>query len=175
MQRREEIRVIAECPNDRHWAQEMRRAVAELLAHIDALEQAAAERVIADGGRGLGVAPAVAIPAWDASAFASDCIKAGSYFDDEIRCVIRGAEIGYNYAASRAIPSDRVLGDGMRQVDASRFERMQAEEAERHYLLELERYVRAMAKLQNWSKDTTDHGPLSSLDRLRANQGGAAT
>ena len=49
MQRREEIRVIAECPNDRHWAQEMRRAVAELLAHIDALEQTAAERVIARG------------------------------------------------------------------------------------------------------------------------------
>jgi len=52
LQRREEIRVIAECPNDRHWAQEMRRAVAELLAHIDALEQTAAERVIADGSRG---------------------------------------------------------------------------------------------------------------------------
>ena len=52
LQRREEIKVIAECPNDRHWAQEMRRAVAELLAHIDALEQAAAERVIADGSRG---------------------------------------------------------------------------------------------------------------------------
>jgi hypothetical protein len=30
----------------------MRRAVAELLAHIDALEQTAAERVIADGSRG---------------------------------------------------------------------------------------------------------------------------
>jgi hypothetical protein len=52
LQRREEIRAIAECPNDRHWAQEMRRAVAELLAHIDALEQTAAERVIADGSRG---------------------------------------------------------------------------------------------------------------------------
>ena len=52
LQRREEIRVIAECPNDRHWAQEMRRAVAELLAHIDTLEQTAAERVIADGSRG---------------------------------------------------------------------------------------------------------------------------
>jgi len=52
LQRREEIKAIAEFPNDRHWAQEMRRAVAELLAHIDALEQAAAERVIADGSRG---------------------------------------------------------------------------------------------------------------------------
>jgi hypothetical protein len=52
LQRREEIRAIAECPNDRHWAQEMRRAVAELLAHIDTLEQTAAERVIADGSRG---------------------------------------------------------------------------------------------------------------------------
>lgn len=54
LQRREEIRVIAECPNDRHWAQEMRRAVAELLAHIDTLEQTAAERVIA---RGAVIAP----------------------------------------------------------------------------------------------------------------------
>ena len=62
LQRREEIRVIAECPNDMHWAQEMRRAVAELLAHIDALEQTAAERVIADGGRGPGVVPAVVVP-----------------------------------------------------------------------------------------------------------------
>lgn len=52
LQRREEIKMIAECPNDRHWAQEMRRAVAELLAHIDTLEQTAAERVIADGSRG---------------------------------------------------------------------------------------------------------------------------
>lgn len=52
LQRREEIKVIAECLNDRHWAQEMRRAVAELLAHIDTLEQAAAERVITDGSRG---------------------------------------------------------------------------------------------------------------------------
>ena len=51
-QRREEIKVIAECPNDRHWAQEMRRAVAEILTHIDTLEQMAAERVIADGSRG---------------------------------------------------------------------------------------------------------------------------
>ena len=76
---------------------------------------------------------------------------------------------------ARAIPADRVLGDGMRQIDARRFARMQAEEAERPYLLELERYVRTMARLQNWSKDTTDHGPLSSLDRLRANKGGAAT
>ncbi len=62
LQRREEIKVIAECPNDRHWAQEMRRAVAELLAHIDALEQTAAERVIADGSRGPGVVPAVVVP-----------------------------------------------------------------------------------------------------------------
>ena len=49
LQRREEIRVIAECPNDMHWAQEMRRAVADLLAHIDTLEQTAAERVISRG------------------------------------------------------------------------------------------------------------------------------
>ena len=62
LQRREEIRAIAECPNDMHWAQEMRRAVAELLAHIDTLEQAAAERVIRDGSRGPGVAPAAVVP-----------------------------------------------------------------------------------------------------------------
>ena len=54
LQRREEIRAIAECPNDMHWAQEMRRAVADLFAHIDALEKTAAERVIA---RGAVIAP----------------------------------------------------------------------------------------------------------------------
>ena len=48
LQRREEIRVIAECPNDRHWAQEMRRAVAELLARCPRL------RVLALDPRGQG-------------------------------------------------------------------------------------------------------------------------
>ena len=87
------------------------------------------------------------------------------------RIVDRAFDVAQRKA--RAIPADRVLVEGMRQIDARRFARMQAEEAERPYLLELERYVRTMARLQNWSKDTTGHGPLSSLDRLRANHGGA--
>lgn len=60
LQRREEIKVIAECPNDRHWAQEMRRAVAELLAHLAAQPDwtcrylAEALSGLADGANDLG-------------------------------------------------------------------------------------------------------------------------
>ena len=85
LQRREEIRVIAECPNDMHWAQEMRRAVAELLAHIDALEQAAAERVI-DSGR-LDAAEALARRLGEMVARMSHGIKPSS----SERCAARWA------------------------------------------------------------------------------------
>ncbi len=58
LQRREEIRAIA-TEFRRLFLHEQAEAIDELLAHIDALEQAAAERVIADGGRGPVEAPAV--------------------------------------------------------------------------------------------------------------------
>ena len=51
LQRREEIREIAK-EFRRLFLHEQAEAIDELLAHIDALEQTAAERVIADGSRG---------------------------------------------------------------------------------------------------------------------------
>lgn len=94
LQRREEIRSIAEFPNDMRWAQEMRRAVAELLAYVDTLEQAAAERAIADGSRGPGVVPAAVVPesllhdlamaAWDEGA------NAGMVWDPDADPAKRG-------------------------------------------------------------------------------------
>ena len=120
-------------------------------------------------------APAVVVPEYPENDFAiRESIRNAGGDPDFDQCIHRAGWFDLS-SRVRAIPADRVLGEGMRQIDARRFARMQAEEAERPYLLELERYVRTMARLQNWSKDTTGHGPLSSLDRLRANQGGAAT
>ena len=51
LQRREEIRAIA-AEFRRLFLHEQAEAIEDLLAHIDTLEQAAAERVIADGSRG---------------------------------------------------------------------------------------------------------------------------
>ena len=113
LQRQEEIRIIAECPNDMHWAQEMRRAVAELLAHIDTLEQAAAERVIVDGSRGPVEAPAVVVPEMDAPTI---CGLIETYVDDprEIDGVSTAqAVMRWFRENSRVIPADRVLGEGM--------------------------------------------------------------
>ena len=59
-------------------------------------------------------AQAVVLPAWDASAFALACVKEGAYAEGDLRNAIKNAEMGYNFAVSRAraIPADRVLGDG---------------------------------------------------------------
>jgi len=67
LQRREEIRKMCAGParggtQGAKQIYDLRDAVTEAFAHIDALEQAAAERVIAEGSRGPGVAPAVAVP-----------------------------------------------------------------------------------------------------------------
>ena len=126
LQRREEIRIIAECPNDMHWAQEMRRAVAELLAHISTLEQTAAERVITDGSSGPGVVPAAVVPD-----------KAAWLTIDEIAAVIEEGAADYKMTTllrsqalhiarliacasmdkgARAIPADRVLGDTLESM-----------------------------------------------------------
>ena len=50
-QRREEIRELANWLDSSEWssATEYQDAMREMLAHIDTLEQTAAERVIADG------------------------------------------------------------------------------------------------------------------------------
>jgi hypothetical protein len=136
LQRREEIRAIAECPNDRHWAQEMRRAVAELLAHIDALEQTAAERVIADGSRGPTPDYTGEGSAW-VSPVEARAVVAPELTDEQMRELILNAarrcgcvdfdpedvsagdlEIAREIhddltEAFSAVSADRVLGDGM--------------------------------------------------------------
>ena len=59
-------------------------------------------------------AQAVVVPAWDVNAFAVACVKEGAYAEGDLRNAIKNAEMGYNFAVSRAytIPADRVLGDG---------------------------------------------------------------
>ena len=118
-------------------------------------------------------APAVVVPEYPENDFAiRESIRSAGGDPDFDQCVHRA---GWFDLSSRvhAIPADRVLGEGERKVDSRRFERMLADESERPYLLELERYVRTMASLQNWQKDTLNFGPLKRLDALRANQGGA--
>ena len=103
-------------------------------------------------------APTVVVPEWVAITFASACVKAGAYAEGDLRDAIKNAETGYNFAASRvrAIPADRVLGEGERKICSEEW----------MYLRSLERYARK-------------HGPESiqdvivCLDALRANQGGA--
>lgn len=118
----------------------------------------------------LAQAERVVVPEWSANDFALSCVELGSYIDRDLRAIFRNAEAGYKFAASRAhsVPASRVLKDGERAVDARRFDRMLAEENERRYLIDLERYVRTMAILQRWSKDTLEYGPLKALDALRA-------
>ena len=203
LQRREEIRSIAEFPNDMRWAQEMRRAVAELLAYIATLEQAAAERAIADGSRGPGVVPAAVVPesllhdlamaAWDEGA------DAGMVWDPDADPAKRGvvpctpeegiAKARDHFAKhgsgspssafsralqairehSRAIPADRVLGEGMVAVDSARLAALESIAAK----------IEALALGPDGRAWTPLHyrefarGELRAA--LRANQGGDAT
>ena len=64
-------------------------------------------------------ARAVVVPAWDVNAFALACVKEGAYAEGDLRNAIKNAEMGYNFAVSRAytIPADRVLGEGMVGMD----------------------------------------------------------
>ena len=186
LQRREEIRMIAECPNDMHWAQEMRRAVAELLAHVDTLEQAAAERVIRDGSRGPtpdytgegsawvppAVAPAAVVPEltdedirreWAALHTGID----GDPDESALSAFEEGVKQGYSLAASRAraIPADRVLGEGMVAVDLAELEALRefhdtyTEDGE----YDLDEFLQKMNSVSG------------KITALRASQGGAAT
>ena len=176
LQRREEIRVIAECPNDRHWAQEMRRAVAELLAHIDTLEQTAAERVIRDGSRGptpdytgegsAWVPPvetlAVVVPEPTVRQWIDEVLYVARE-DPEPHATMRAATRWFRERA-RAIPADR-LGEGMVAVDSLLYAA----------LIGLEKAV-----VREWGLCCTGarlwDGQKAIADRrdaLRTNQGGA--
>lgn len=148
LQRREEIKVIAECPNDRHWAQEMRRAVAELLTHIDALEQAAAERVIAEGSRGPGLVPAVVVP--DVNEIAQEIRRIDGKHDKGAGVIAEELR-DWLLRHLRTIPADREL---MRLVD---------ELIRWHGLRPLDKRPDHAAAL------------VGAIKALRANQGGTAT
>ena len=122
LQRRDEIRAIAEFPNDTHWAQEMRRAVAELLAHIDTLESMRSR-----------LCDALGLPADSAPETVAEAVEARRVVvpelteDDENKArrdwqrnsQLGTIRFGYDLAASRArsVPADRVLGEGIVAVE----------------------------------------------------------
>lgn len=159
LQRREEIKVIAECPNDRHWAQEMRRAVAELLAHIATLEQTAAERVIADGKARDVVVPDDDRPSRE---FLENYVE--GFDPGERSAALFGWREGRRHlrANTRAIPAHRVLGDGMVAVD--REDASLAAE-----------WCHAVQDLNPGYLGAKDREACERFNALRANQGGAAT
>lgn len=160
LQRREEIRMIAECPNDMHWAQEMRRAVAELLAHIDALEQAAAERVIRDGGMGPMEAPAVVVPELTRRqstdiANEAQMITGRSIWPSTVEAIAKIMRL-------RSVPADRAVGEGMVQISAE--------------LLAAYEELWDMARIRCRATTEKEYGEQwRKIDALRANQGGVAT
>ena len=211
LQRREEIRAIA-TEFRRLFLHEQAQVIDELLAHIDALEQAAAERVIRDGSRGPtpdytgegsawvppAVAPAAVVPenllhdlavaAWDEGA------DAGMVWDPDADPAKRGvvpctpgegiAKARDHFAKhgsgspssafsralqairehSRTVPADRVLGEGMVQIDAKIFAKS---------VDDLNCLVNCAA-MNHWDGELM-RDAYAAIDALRANQGGAAT
>ena len=121
LQRREEISALLAAPVTGGAGQvlEYRDALMECRAHIDALEQAAAERVIADGSRGPGEAPAVVVPDDDRPSreFLENYVE--GFDPGERSAALFGWREGRRHLRehSRAIPASRVLGEGMVAVD----------------------------------------------------------
>ena len=173
LQRRDEIRAIAEFPNDMHWAQEMRRAVAELLAHIDTLESMRSRLCDA-----LGL-PADSAPETVAEAVEARRVVVPEPTCDEWRVIAENARsadmVDFLAGAaayglwlrehSRAIPADRVLGEGEGLNKKIR-----------------EAYMEGHFDGVQWSgqdeedaNKEADWQASSALHAIRANQGGAAT
>ena len=162
LQRREEIRAIAR-EFRRLFLHEQAEAIDELLAHIDTLEQAAAERVIVDGGRGLGVALAVVVPELTRRqstdiANEAQMITGRSIWPSTVEAIAKVMH-------SRAIPADRVLGEGEGLNKKIR-----------------EAYMEGHFDGVQWSgqdeedaNKEADWQASSALHAIRANQGGAAT
>ena len=130
LQRREEIRelIADKSIEDPQALTDCRNALTEALAHIDTLEQTAAERVIADGSRGptpdyTGEGSAW-VPPVETLAVVVPELTDEDYFRlvQSITCP-RGTEsVGqllteFIREHSRAIPAGRVPGDGMVAVD----------------------------------------------------------
>ena len=175
MQRREEIReLIAEIASVHiegvSTAIEIRviDAMRELLAHIDVLEQAAAERVIADGSRGLVEALAVVVPEMDAPTI---CGLIETYVDDprEIDGVSTAqAVMRWFRENSRVIPADRVLGEGIVAVEREEWAATQD-------LLAQARCAAHAVEDEGQCDMTGICRAVFACDSLRANQGGVAT
>lgn len=177
LQRREEISALLAEPvtGEAGQALEYRDALMECRTHIDTLEQTAAERVIADGSRGptpdyTGEGSAW-VPPVEARAVVVQELTDEDYFRlvQSITCP-RGTEsVGqllteFIREHSRAIPADRVLGDGMVAVDSLLYAA----------LINLEKAV-----VREWglccTGDRLWNGQKAIADRrdaLRANQGG---
>ena len=108
-----------------------------------------------------GEAPAVAVPEWDEGAFFFAHATPPNP-SIEYSAAMRAAKAGYAFAISRAraIPADRVLGEGMVQVSERELACMRAE---------LE-YRRAES---DEAPDSVLDPLWDAFDALRANQGGA--
>lgn len=126
LQRREEIRAIAK-EFRRLLLREQAQAIDELLAYVDTLEQAAAERVIADGSRGPGVVPAVVMPDDDRPSreFLENYVE--GFDPGERSAALFGWREGRRHLRenSRTVPADRVLEEGMVAVRREEWERLQ--------------------------------------------------
>ena len=182
MQRREEIREMIDDPDKYTKDPDLRGALIELLAHIDTLEQRAAERVIADGSReptpdytgegGAWVPPvgarAVVVPNLTKStveAIAEAETRVGSDGPFASREQAALAEVGSYIRRLRAIPADRVLGEGMMAVD-------------REELEALRRFAERCAQRDHQPDEHIGSAKCVACeaeDALRASQGGAAT
>ena len=123
-------------------------------------------------------ATSVVVPAWDVNAFALACVKEGAYAEGDLRNAIKNAEMGYNFAVSRAytIPADRVLGDGMEAVGHEELEWLKslyswmsaADEGGVKVSFSLTEFPEVVACLKGIANS------LAALDSIRANQGGAS-
>lgn len=123
-------------------------------------------------------ARAVVVPAWDVNAFALACVKEGAYAEGDLRNAIKNAEMGYNFAVSRAstIPADRVLGDGMAAISGSLATLLQELVfAVVAFLAESSPWIgpEAPAEVPELT-EIASRRLQYMLDQIRANQGGAA-
>lgn len=151
-------------------------AMRELLTHIDTLEQTAAERVIADGGRGptpdyTGEGSAWVPPVEARGGVVVPKLTASDLFGAIGRTPanatwgeIVGAINDFVQSSLRTIPADRVLGEGEVAVD-------------RKWVDDAVDVVFHACKLIGRQAPIWEEGAKSIIrrDPLRANQGGAAT
>ena len=108
-----------------------------------------------------GEAPAVAVPEWDEGAFFFAHATPPNP-SIEYSAAMRAAKAGYAFAISRAraIPADRVLGEGVAQISAE--------------LLAAYEELWDMARIRCRATTEKEYGgQWRKINALRANQGGA--